>query len=72
MELFPYHFLTSTTAWGALAKKNSKYDVNMFTLMQPDMDIKDAPDNTRDTVVTSLQYFTHGYGDPRCVYVGNT
>ena len=72
LTLFPYHFLTSSTMWYMLAKKNSKYDINMFTLMDPDMDVKDAPDNTRDTVVTSLQYFTHGFGDPRCLYCGNT
>jgi hypothetical protein len=72
LELIPYHFLTSTTAWGALAKKNDQFDMNMFTLMEPDMDIKDAPDLTRDTVVTSHQYFINGFGDPRCVFIGNT
>ena len=72
LKLVPYHFLTSTTMWYMLAKNNSKYDVNMFTLMEPDMEIRDAPDTTRDTVVLSSQYFTNGYGDPRCVYCGNT
>jgi len=33
--------------------------------------VKDSPDQTRDTIVDSLQYFTYGVGDPRCVYVGN-
>jgi hypothetical protein len=72
MSVYVYHFLTITTAWYLLAKNDSKYDINMFTLMEPDMEIKDAPDLTRDTVATSYQYFTNGFGDPRALYCGNT
>jgi hypothetical protein len=72
IEPFVYHRLTSTTTWFVLAKNNPLYDVNCFTSMAPDLVKKDAPDNTRDTVITSLQYFTYGYGDPRMVYCGNT
>ena len=72
MKIQTYHFLSSTTMWYLLAKNDSKYDINMFTLMQPDMKIEDAPDTTRDTWVTSLQYFKNGFGDPRALYCGNT
>jgi len=71
VDVFVYNFFTSTTAWYLIAKNNSKYDVNMFTLMEPDRRIEDAADNTRDTIVSSLQYFKNGYGDPRMVYCGN-
>jgi len=66
-----YHRLTSTTAWGVLAKNDENFDVNVWTAMEPDLKVKDSPDQTRDTIVDSLQYFTYGCGDPRCVYVGN-
>ena len=71
LKTFVYHRLTSTTAWGVLAKNDENFDVNVWTAMEPDLKVKDACDQTRDTVVDSLQYFTYGVGDPRCVYVGN-
>jgi hypothetical protein len=40
--------------------------------MEPDLDIKTADDNTRDTVVTSVQFFDYGFGDPRMYFCGNT
>ena len=67
---YEYHRLTSTTAWGLLAKGDENFDVNCFTAMEPRMFTKDAPDNTQDRICTSLQFFTYGWGDPRCVYVG--
>jgi len=72
VEVFVYHFLTSATTWFLLAKNNEHYDVNMFTLMEPDRRIEAAADNTRDTIVSSMQYFVPGFGDPRTVYCGNT
>ena len=71
-SVFVYHFLTSATMWYLIAKNDRNYDVNMFTLMEPDRQIVDAPDNTRDTIVSSIQYFRNGFGDPRHVYCGNT
>ena len=71
LKTFVYHRLTSTTAWGVLAKNDENFDVNVWTAMEPDLKVKDSPDQTRDTIVDSLQYFTYGVGDPRCVYVGN-
>jgi hypothetical protein len=67
-----YHYLTSTTAWGILAKNNAKYDVRCYTLSEPDIVTQDAPDNTRDSVVTSWQAFSWGFGHPGCVLIGNT
>ena len=64
--------LTGTTAWFALAKNNDRFDINCLTAMEPDLVIKDADDNTRDTVVTSVQFFDYGFGDPRMYFCGNT
>lgn len=64
--------LTSTTAWGVLAKKDSNYDVNLFTSMAPRFFTKDAPDNTQDRIIVAMQMFGYGYGDPRLVFVGKT
>ena len=63
--------ITSTTAWGMLAKKDELFDVNIFTSSSPDHEMKDAPDTTRDTIVTSQQLFIWGFGDPRAVWIGN-
>jgi hypothetical protein len=65
-----YHYLTGTTSWGLLAKDHPKYDVNCFTLSEPDAEVKDAPDNSRDKVVTSLQAFSWGFGDGRMAWIG--
>jgi len=64
--------LTSTTSWFAQAKGDRLFDINVFTSMAPIFVVKDAPDNTLDKVVISLQYFTYGFGDPRTYYCGNT
>jgi hypothetical protein len=66
-----YHRYTSTTAWSLTANNNEDYDVKVFTAMSPDREVHDAFDDTRDVVMTSLQYFTYGFGDPRMVYIGN-
>ena len=63
--------LTSTTAWFGLAKNNDRFDINCLTNMEPDLDIKTADDNTRDTVVTSVQFFDYGFGDARLYFCGN-
>ena len=71
LKTFVYHRLTSTTAWGLLAKNDENFDINVWTAMEPDLKVKDSPDQTRDTIVDSLQYFTYGVGDARMVFVGN-
>jgi hypothetical protein len=71
-EPYMYRRLSSTTAWGLLATKSDLYDVNCFTLAEPDADTAPAPNNSRDTIITSLQAFSSGFGDARAVEIGNT
>jgi len=71
-EPYPYIRLTSTTAWGLCAIKSDLYDVNCYTLAEPDVETFNPTDGTRDTVVNSHQAFSWGFGDARCVYIGNT
>lgn len=71
-EPFMYHRLTSSTAWGLIARNHPKYNVLCYTLAEADKDVRDAPDNTRDTVMDSIQAFTWGFGDGRMVCIGNT
>jgi len=72
LKIFDYHRATSTTWWVMLAKGNDKYDGFVYTAQEPDVKVYDAPDQTRDVIVDSQQYFIYGMGDPRMVYVGNT
>lgn len=71
LKLFEYHRLTSTTCWFAIAK-DSKYDFNVFTALEPKMFIKDASDDTLDKVALSIQFFTYGWGNPKQLYCGDT
>jgi len=64
--------LTSSTCWFVIAKKDPNYDFNVFTAMEPNLIVKDAPDNTLDKVALSIQYYTYGWGDPRLLFCGNT
>ena len=70
LKLFEYHRLTTTTHWGLAAPQDPDYDFNVFTSLEPRMYSKDAPDNTLDKIMISLQMFTYGWGDPRLLYVG--
>lgn len=72
LSLFENPRLSSSTAWFLADTANDDYDYNVFTAMKPKMFSKDAPDNTQDKIITSLQYFTYGWGDPRLLYVGKT
>ncbi len=62
--------LTSTTAWFVIDKDSDIYGFNVFTSQEPDLIIKDAPDNTGDRVCIADQMFTYGWNDPRCIYWG--
>ena len=65
--------ITSTTAWFVIAKKETEnYGLYVFNNKEPDFVVKDAPDNTRDRVVTSEQIFTYGFDQPRAYLQGNT
>lgn len=72
LKIFVYHRLTSTTSWGVLAKGDEDFGVKVWTAMEPDIKIHGDLDTTRDTTVTSLQYFTYGIEDARMAYIGNT
>ena len=69
---FVYHRFSSTTAWMVIGDVGDPdYGPRVYTALEPDLETKDGDDRTRDTVVTSLQYFKYGFTDPRQVYVGN-
>jgi len=72
LEQYPNIRLSATTAWGILAKKDPLFDVNVFSSQKPNFKTKDAPDTTDDTIVTSVSLYDFGFGDPRCVFIGNT
>ena len=68
---FVYHRLTAATTWFVIAKNHPQYGFFVYTSMEPDSKVQDAPDTTRDTIVTSLQYFRFGFDDPRLLYLGD-
>ena len=70
---FVYHRFSGSTAWMLIGDVNDPdYGPRVYTALEPDLDTKDGDDRTRDTVVTSIQYFKYGFSDPRLVLVGNT
>jgi hypothetical protein len=70
---FTYHRFSGSTAWMLIGDVNDPdYGPRVYTALEPDLETKDGDDRTRDTVVTSIQYFKYGFTDPRLVYVGNT
>jgi len=70
LTLFVYHRLTSSTSWGFIAK-DSDYDIFVMTTEEPDLKVQDAPDTSRNTIVTSHQWFKPGFGDARGFYLGD-
>jgi hypothetical protein len=69
---FVYDRLTSTTSWFLLGDVNGEnYGPRVYTALEPDLIVSDANDRTRDTEVTSIQYFKCGFDDAREVYVGD-
>ena len=70
---FVYHRFSGSTAWMVIGDTGDPdYGPRVYTALEPDLDTKDGDDRTRDTVVTSIQYFKYGFTDPRLVYCGNT
>jgi len=69
---FVYHRLTASTTWFVIAKNHPKYGAFVYTSGEPDLKVKDGPDTTRDTIVTSLQYFDFSVDDSRLIYVGDS
>jgi hypothetical protein len=72
LKIYEDPMLTSTTAWFIMDKNNDLFDFQVLTAQEPELIIKDAPDTTRDRIATSEQWFTYGWGDPRCVYWGKS
>jgi hypothetical protein len=72
LKYFVYHRLTSTTNWTVMAKDNPKYRICCITSKAPDIQVQDAPDLSRSTVVTSESWFQFGTTDSRMLLVGNT
>ena len=62
--------VTSTTGWFILAKKDDNFDLNVFTGMEANFLMKDAPDNTMDKVALSECHFTYGFGNPKAYLLG--
>jgi hypothetical protein len=70
---FTYHRFSGSTAWMVIGDVNDPdYGPRVYTALEPDLETKDGDDRTRDTVVTSIQYFKYGFTDPRLVFCGNT
>jgi hypothetical protein len=70
---FTYHRFSGSTAWMLIGDvSDPDYGPRVYTALEPDLDTKDGDDRTRDTVVTSIQYFKYGFTDPRLVFCGNT
>ena len=70
---FVYHRFSGSTAWMVIGDTGDPdYGPRVYTALEPDLDTKDGDDRTRDTVVTSIQYFKYGFTDPRLCYIGNT
>lgn len=73
LSTFVYPRLSSTTAWFVLGDKAHRlYGPMVLTSQEPELRQKDAPDATRDILVTSGQLFTYGCPEPRLIVVGNT
>ena len=73
-SLTPYEDfrLSSTTTWFVIDKDSDIYDFKVKTAQEPELVTKDAPDSTGDRLCLADQYFTYGWGDPRCLYAGRT
>jgi hypothetical protein len=72
LKTFVYPRLSSSTAWFVLGDQAHRlYGPIVFTSQEPELRQKDAPDATRDMLVTSGQLFTYGCPDPRLIVVGN-
>lgn len=61
--------ISSTTRWFVLAKDDD-YDINVWTGMEPNFIVKDAPDRTMDKMCMTQQHFAVGFGDQRQFYLG--
>lgn len=73
IDTFVYPRISSSTFWAVLGDKGHRlYGPTVFTSQGPELRQKDAPDATRDMLVTSGQMFTYGSPDNRLIVIGNT
>ena len=69
---FIYHRLTSATQWMVMCDpKEDMFGPRVYTTLEPDLETKDGDDRSRDTQVTSQQYYKYGSPDSRLIYFGN-
>jgi len=68
LNLFTYHRLTDQDGWFLIKKNDEDFGPRVITSQDPALIVKDAPDTSRNTLVTSEQMFTYGYDDARLVY----
>jgi len=65
------HRMSSATMWYVIGSKDDAlYGPRVYTAVEPDLEMKDSPDRSRDTECTSHQYFIYGFTDPRLIVCG--
>ena len=72
---FVYHRLSEVSAsqndWFLIGDvSDPDFGPRVYSSMEPDLDVHDAYDDSRDTIVTSVEMFTYGFTDARLVYGG--
>ncbi len=72
---YVYHRLSEVAAsqndWFVIGDVSDEaFGPRVYTSMSPDLDVHDAYDDTRDTIVTSVEMFDYGFTDQRLVYTG--
>lgn len=71
LKTFIAHRISSSTFWSVLGdKEDPLFGPRVYTAVEPDLEMKDAPDRSRDTECLSHQYFVYGFTDPRLIYIG--
>lgn len=68
LQLFVYHRMTDDDAWYLVDFAADDYGAIILTSQEPDLEVQDAPNTSRNTYVTSEQWFDFGYDDPRRIY----
>lgn len=72
---FVYHRLSEISAsqndWFVIGDVSDEaFGPRMYSSASPDLDVHDAYDDSRDTIVTSLEMFTYGFTNAYLVYGG--
>ena len=72
---YVYHRLSEVAAsqndWFVIGDVgDADFGPRVYSSMVPDLDVHDAYDDSRDTIVTSVEMFTYGFTDSRLCYGG--